>query len=172
MSQCELLSSWLHRPCHEPTSGQTLHRVTNSYGCIHGLNWGPSWVAEAQQPHHSLHHGLQGNPCSGCWSKSTLFFADLGPTGLFLSQILIPVFQLLFRAAVSLLPKHFVPEVLQPCSLSQCWPVLAQCWHWLTLALADKEGPILQITLLELPHYQKLAMQSQDMHASSVFSIL
>ncbi|KAK4810727.1 hypothetical protein QYF61_007701 [Mycteria americana] len=34
-------------------------------------------------PHHSLHHGLQGNLCSGAWSTcSPSFFSDLGERGL------------------------------------------------------------------------------------------
>ena len=33
-------------------------------------------------PHHSLHHMLQGNLCSGAWSTSSpSFFTDLGVCG-------------------------------------------------------------------------------------------
>ncbi|KAK4810966.1 hypothetical protein QYF61_014438 [Mycteria americana] len=80
-----LLSARVHRFCQEPAPAQALHRVTASFGCIHLLRHGVLHGLQVDicstvdlhglqgdsLPHQVLHHGLQGNLCSGAWSTSS-----------------------------------------------------------------------------------------------------
>ncbi|KAK4830119.1 hypothetical protein QYF61_008546, partial [Mycteria americana] len=87
-------SSEGHRSCQEPAPAWGLHGVTASFGRIHLLWRGVLHRLQLDicstvdlhglqgdsLPHHGLHHGLQGNLCSGAWSTSSpSFFTDLVP---------------------------------------------------------------------------------------------
>ena len=67
--------------------GHSLLRASTCSGV--GSSTGCRWISAPLQtlhglqghslPHHGLHHGLQGNLCSGTWSTSSpSFFPDLG----------------------------------------------------------------------------------------------
>lgn len=75
--------------------------------------WVLSLGAVAQQPHHSLHYGLQGNPCSSAWSTSfPSFCTDLGDC-----RAASHIFSLLSSlAAVASVQQLFLPfSQVYPC---------------------------------------------------------
>lgn len=56
--------------------------------------------------------------------------------------------------------------------MSQSWPVLGQCWHWLALVLSHKEGALLTNYTLVAPPVSEACHAIPIQHASFVFSIL
>jgi len=85
-------------------------------------------------PHHGLHHGLQGNLCSGAWSTSSPSSLTSVSAGLFLSHILTPLswLQLHSNFSPSYIPcARSTTTVADGLSHGQRWVHLGASWHWL-----------------------------------------
>jgi len=84
--RCGLLSPRVHGKHGFPMGSQPpLGICLLQHGVLHGLQAGICSTMDLHglqgdsPPHHSPHHGLQGNLCSGTWSTSSpSFFTDLG----------------------------------------------------------------------------------------------
>ncbi|KAK4827158.1 hypothetical protein QYF61_015112 [Mycteria americana] len=123
-----ILSPWIHRSCQRPALAWASHGVTASFGIhllwcgvLHGLQVdicstiNPMGCRGTSLPHHGLHHGLQGNLCSGAWSTSTPPSSlTLVSAELFLSHTLTPLLWLPFHSSFFPLLKYVIPEALPP----------------------------------------------------------
>ena len=84
--------------------------------------------------HHGLHHGLQGNLCSGTWSTS--FFTDLGVctvVSLTYSHSSLPA---AVAQQVLTLLEYVIPEMLPLSLIGSVWPAAAPSWSQLELPLS------------------------------------